>query len=86
MYFVFENKGKGELLITKVDSDCGCTVADFETKAIKSGEKSTISAVFDSNGLPGFQIKKITVFSNASEPVVLTISAVVDFELDKGFD
>ncbi len=80
--FIFKNKGTGELLITKVDSDCGCTVANYKTRAIKPGEKSSIEVVFDSNGLPGFQLKKISVFSNAGEPVVLTVSAAVDYELN----
>ncbi len=84
--FVFDNQGDGDLLINKVDSDCGCTIANFETMAIKPGEKSSIVVVFDSNGLPGFQLKKITVFSNAGEPIELTISAVVDFELNNGFE
>jgi hypothetical protein len=84
--FVFENQGDGDLLINKVDSDCGCAIANYETKAIKPGEKSSITAVFDSNGLPGFQMKKITVFSNAGGPIELIISAVVDFELSNGFD
>ena len=80
--FAYENTGNGDLIITKVDSDCGCTIANFATKAIKPGEKSSIEAIFDSNGLPGFQIKKITVHSNAGKPVILTVSAVVDFELN----
>ena len=80
--FLFKNTGEGDLLITKVDSDCGCTVANYQAVAVKPGEKSSIAAIFDSNGLPGFQLKKIKVFSNAGEPVILTVSAVVDYELD----
>lgn len=80
--FIFENTGTGDLLISKVDADCGCTIANFKTDAIKPGEKSTIEATFDSNGLPGFQLKKLSVYSNAGEPIVLTVSAVVDYELN----
>lgn len=80
--FVFENVGDGDLLITKVDSDCGCTVVNYKMESIAPGEKSSITAEFDSSGLPGFQLKKINVFSNAGEPVVLTVSAFVDYELN----
>jgi len=84
--FMFKNIGDGDLYIENVVSDCGCTVVDFKRRAISPGEESSIEAVFDSNGLPGFQLKKITIYSNAGDSVLLTVAAVVDYELDKGFN
>ncbi len=79
--FFFTNKGSGDLYIKKIDTDCGCTAAKFSKEAIKPGEQASIEVVFASEGFPGFQTKKITVFTNAKDSTVLTLAAVVDFEL-----
>ncbi len=80
--FLFTNTGDGDLYIKKIDTDCGCTAAKFNRNAIKPNEESTIETVFSSNGFPGFQTKKITVFTNAkNDSIVLTLSAVVDYKL-----
>ncbi len=79
--FFFTNKGIGDLYIKKIDTDCGCTAAKFSKEAIKSGEESSIEVIFASEGFPGFQTKKITVFTNEQDSTVLTLAAVVDFEI-----
>ena len=62
--FTFKNAGKSDLVIHKVQTTCGCTVANMKTQLIKPGETSSISVSFDSNGKSGVQDKGITVVSN----------------------
>ena len=69
--FVFENKGKGPLIISNVTTTCGCTVAKYNTNPISSGNSGTVEIVFDSSGKSGKQTKSITIHSNASKPIVL---------------
>lgn len=80
--FMFKNIGDGDLLISNIKTDCGCTAAKFDSKAIKAGEESLIEVVFSSDGFPGFQTKSITVFTNAGDSTVLRVAAVVDYELN----
>lgn len=76
--FEFENTGKGDLVITAVKADCGCTVAEYPEKAVKPGEKGYIDVQFDSRRRIGFNHKRITVLSNAvPNKVVLHIKAKV---------
>ncbi len=79
--FMFKNTGKGDLFIKEIKTDCGCTAAKYKNEAIKAGEESSIEAVFSSEGFPGFQTKTITVFTNAGDSTILTLAAVVEFEL-----
>ena len=84
--FIFKNNGKGDLLIKDVSADCGCTIADYKKEPIAPGQESFIEAVFDSEGFPGMRIKMLTVLSNANDSaIVLSISAAVDYSLEKGF-
>lgn len=63
--FHFENKGEGPLLISAVESTCGCTVLrGWPQQAIMPGEQGEISASFDSNLWPGEQTKELTIISN----------------------
>lgn len=41
------NAGKADLLITKVDPSCGCTISKFDKKAIKPGATSVIALEID---------------------------------------
>jgi len=84
--FSFKNTGNGDLYIKKVDSDCGCTVVNYEKGAILPGKESYIDAMFDSNGMPGLQIKSLTVYSNTTDSLIkLTLSATVDYSLEQGY-
>jgi Protein of unknown function (DUF1573) len=69
--FIFENKGKGPLVISSVSTSCGCTVPKYDTQPIGPGSSGSIEVVFDSSGKNGRQTKTITVRSNASKPIVL---------------
>lgn len=63
--FKFTNKGNVDLVITSVDADCGCTVAEFPKKPIAPGDSNYIDIRFDSRGRKGFNHKRVTVVSNA---------------------
>ncbi|MGM0613295.1 MAG: DUF1573 domain-containing protein [Bacteroidota bacterium] len=63
--FEFTNEGNSDLVITSVDADCGCTVAEYPEKPVKPGEKGYIDLQFDSKHRQGFNHKEATVLSNA---------------------
>jgi hypothetical protein len=63
--FEFTNTGGKPLEIAKVEASCGCTAASYPFLLISKGEKSSITARFDSKGKKGKQEKSLKVFSNA---------------------
>jgi hypothetical protein len=76
--FRFTNTGKSDLVITQVQTTCGCTVPKFPKTAIKPGEGEVIKVTFDSSGRKGTQNKMITVTSNCQPNTsVLRIKAQV---------
>jgi hypothetical protein len=76
--FRFTNTGKSDLVISQVNSSCGCTVTRFPKKAIKPGEKDKITVTFDSEGRKGIQNKTITVASNCQpNKTILRVKAMV---------
>ena len=62
--FKFTNIGNSPLIITSVQSSCGCTIPKKPEQPIMPGEKGTIEVSYDTNRLGGFS-KAITIFSNA---------------------
>jgi hypothetical protein len=62
--FKFKNSGNALLLISKVSSSCGCTVASFPDKPMKPGEEGVITVSFDSRGRRGSQLKTVTLMAN----------------------
>lgn len=62
--FTFTNEGKSDLVITHVETTCGCTVPDYPKHPIKKGEKAEIVVKFDSTGKTGQQEKEITIIGN----------------------
>ena len=77
--FTFKNAGKSNLVIHKVQTTCGCTVANMKSQLIKPGETSSISVSFDSNGKSGVQDKGITVISNdpSNSSIMLHIKGTI---------
>ncbi len=74
--FKFTNKGNGKLVINKVRTTCGCTVANYPKNYIKPGGKGEISVVYDGKGrLKGKFSKAITVYTDKGKTSTrLTIS------------
>jgi hypothetical protein len=62
--FVFTNTGDAPLIITNVQSTCGCTVPSKPTDPILPGKTGEISVKYNMN--PGPIRKTITVESNAT--------------------
>jgi hypothetical protein len=63
--FKFKNTGESDLIITKAKASCGCTVPKWpKNKAIKPGEESEITAIFDSTHKINNQNKSITLSVN----------------------
>lgn len=64
--FEFENTGNKPLIISNVQTTCGCTVPAWPKEAIAPGAKEQIKVVFNSRGKMSKQNKVITIISNAS--------------------
>lgn len=62
--FEFKNTGDAPLIITNVQSTCGCTVPTKPTEPIMPGKTSKIDVKYNMN--PGPIRKTITVESNAT--------------------
>ena len=62
--FKFKNTGKSDLIIRKINSTCGCTVANTKKKVIKPGTEGSIKVVFNSTGKGGDNNRIITVTTN----------------------
>ena len=63
--FIFKNEGTRNLVITDIDSGCGCTKVNIPNKTIEPGQEGQLEVIYDSAGEVGKQLKVITVFSNA---------------------
>ncbi len=74
--FDFKNDSKQDALITGVQTSCGCTTANKPEEPVKPGKSSSISVKYDTKRVGQFT-KTITVSSNVSEPIILTIKGSV---------
>ncbi|MEO1049831.1 MAG: DUF1573 domain-containing protein [Bacteroidota bacterium] len=63
--YVFENTGDEPLILTNVQTTCGCTVPQWPRDPIAPGQQGKLEVVFNSSGKIGRQNKVITVISNA---------------------
>ena len=79
--FKFKNEGNAPLILTNVQTTCGCTAPQWPREtAIAPGEMGEIKIVFNSRGKSGMQSKTITVSSNAqnaTERIRITASVMV---------
>ncbi len=62
--FTIQNKGKLDLDIRHIQSNCSCLIANAEKKKVKPGESTSIKWVFTTTGRIGTQNKAITIYSN----------------------
>ncbi|MFL0354024.1 DUF1573 domain-containing protein [Xanthomarina sp. GH4-25] len=67
--FEFTNTGNAPLIISKVNSSCGCTVPKKPEGPIQPGETGQIEVKYDTNRVNPIR-KTITVISNADTPTV----------------
>lgn len=64
--FKFENTGTEPLILSNVNTTCGCTAPKWPREPIPPGEKGEVTVTFNSAGKMGKQNKVITIFSNAT--------------------
>lgn len=74
--FDFKNDSKTPAIIQGVQTSCGCTTAKKPEEPIQKGKKSQISVKYDTKRVGAFT-KTITITSNVSEPIILTIKGTV---------
>ena len=75
--FKFTNTGNAPVVISKVKTSCGCTLASKPEKAVLPGETAQIEVNYDTKKLGKFS-KGVTVISNAKRSnLVLTIKGEV---------
>ena len=75
--FEFTNTGQSPLIISQVQSSCGCTVAKKPAEQIDPGKSEVIKVRYNTSRVGAFR-KTITVISNAdNNKVVLQISGKV---------
>ena len=62
--FKFRNTGKVPLIITDVQTTCGCTVPDWNINPIQPNAVDEIAVKFNSTGREGRMDKPITIIAN----------------------
>ncbi|QNL48487.1 DUF1573 domain-containing protein [Olivibacter sp. SDN3] len=66
--FKFTNVGTEPLIISKVESSCGCTVPKYTNAPVKPGEAGSINVTFNAAQAAPFS-KSVTIRSNAKTPL-----------------
>lgn len=80
--FVFTNPGKIPLVISNVETSCGCTAADWTKEPVKPGKSGQIMIKYDAD-FPGTFSKTITVHYNGKDsPAILKIKGQVTYPED----
>ncbi len=75
--FKYTNKGSNPLIITNIETSCGCTIPDWNNEPLMPNETSNLKIIYDSKTLGRFK-KSITVFYNGeSSPQKLIIKGEV---------
>jgi hypothetical protein len=75
---MFTNTGSLPLVISNIESSCGCTYPTWTKEPVLPGMKGYVNIIFDPADRPGKFEKTVTVFSNSvNNPVVIKISGNV---------
>jgi hypothetical protein len=67
--FKLENTGTQPLIITNVQTTCGCTATEWPREPVLPGESANLKVNFNSAGKYGRQNKVISIISNATSPM-----------------
>lgn len=65
--FSFTNTGSAPLIISNIQSTCGCTVPEYSKTPVKPGEEGIIKVTFNAAAIQPFS-KQIIVASNSKTP------------------
>ncbi len=74
--FSFKNNGKEPVIVSNVQTSCGCTTAKKPEAPVAPKKKGEISVKYDTKRVGPF-VKTITVTTNIGEPITLTIKGTV---------
>ncbi len=66
--FTFTNIGDEPLIITNIESSCGCTVPKYTNTPIQKGKTGVITVTYNAAALAPFS-KGLTIRSNAKTPI-----------------
>ena len=68
--YTITNTGDQPLVLTEVEPDCACSVAQWTKTPIAPGAKGTVNVTFDAKALGHFQ-KSVAIYSNAQPNLCL---------------
>jgi len=68
--YYFENKGESPLVISNIETTCGCTVADFPHYPVRKGDSGIILITFNTKEFLDKVNRFVNVISNASNSPV----------------
>lgn len=71
--FIIKNSGDADLVIRKIKTTCGCTVAELSNKTIAPGETADLNAIFTLRNRHGHQQKSIKITSNDPKQPTLAL-------------
>ncbi len=80
------NKGNAPLKILDVQADCGCTVAEPESREIGAGSSANINVVFDTTGFRGYKVKTVRIYTNDPQDNALVFSLKGNIQRDVELD
>ena len=66
--FSLTNTGEEPLIITNVESSCGCTVPKYTTTPILKGQKGTITVTYNAASVQPSFAKAVTIKSKSRTP------------------
>lgn len=66
--FNFYNSGAKDLLISGIETSCGCTTVDWSKKPYAHGMSGSIRVRFDSRDFEGLQNKSLRITTNSRKP------------------
>lgn len=82
--FTFVNEGSAPLVISKINTPCGCTAPTWSKEPIEPGTSGEITVTFNSTGKVGNQVKTLSIIYNSEmSPTMFTIKANVKPPSDK---
>lgn len=77
-YFRYTNTGRSKLKIQDISTACGCTVVDWNTRALEPGESDSLLITYDTH-LMGYFTKEVVINSNSpTSPDRIYIKGMVD--------
>ncbi|WP_020532841.1 DUF1573 domain-containing protein [Flexithrix dorotheae] len=84
--FKFENVGDAPLIISNIQTTCGCTTPQYTKDPIAPGKSGEILVQFNSAGKSGNIVKPVTIHANIEGgQTVIKIKTVINEEIEGPF-